>query len=107
MKTSQSFGIHFTIRKDRVKEGKAQVYACITVNKQKCFIALQQSIDLRYWDERRGTGKGGPSGFIVVNNYHEQVRLDSRPKVRTLYLTLASELKAKILGLFQKQMVLS
>ena len=75
MKTSQSFGIHFTIRKDRVKDGKAQVYACITVNKQKCFIALQQSIDLRYWDERRGAGKGGRQDSLSINNYLEQVRL--------------------------------
>jgi hypothetical protein len=52
-----------------------QVYACITVNRQKCFIALQQSIDLRYWDERRGAGKGGRQDSLSINNYLEQVRL--------------------------------
>lgn len=34
MKTSQSFGIHFTIRSDKEKDGKSPFYACITVNKK-------------------------------------------------------------------------
>jgi len=32
MKTSQSFGVHFTIRKGREKDGKTAVYASITIN---------------------------------------------------------------------------
>jgi len=35
MKTSQSFGVHFTIRKGREKDGKTNVYAAITINKEK------------------------------------------------------------------------
>jgi len=35
MKTSQSFGVHFTIRKGREKDGKTAVYASITINKDK------------------------------------------------------------------------
>ncbi len=74
MKTSHSFGVHFTIRKDRVKDGKVQIYACITINKQKCFIALKQKIELKYWDDRRGAGKGCRQEINVVNNYLEEVR---------------------------------
>ncbi|HEY1025691.1 MAG TPA: hypothetical protein VGE26_11045 [Sphingobacteriaceae bacterium] len=59
MKTVQSSGVHFTVRRDRVKDGRAQVYACIIVNKEKCLMALQQTVDLRYWNERRESGKGG------------------------------------------------
>lgn len=75
MKTVQSFGVHFTVRKDRVKDGKAQVYVCITVNKEKCLMALQQTVDLRYWDERRGSGKGGRQEVSSMNSYLEEVRL--------------------------------
>jgi site-specific recombinase XerD len=75
MKTVQSFGVHFTVRRDRVKDGKAQVYACITVNKEKCLMALQQTVDLRYWDERRGSGKGGRQEVSSMNSYLEEVRL--------------------------------
>lgn len=28
MRTSQSFGVHFTIKKDKVKDGVTNVYAC-------------------------------------------------------------------------------
>ena len=75
MKTSQSFGIHFILRKDRIKDGKGKVYACISVNKQKRFIALQQAVDLKCWDERRGLGKGSRPEIISINNYLEEVRL--------------------------------
>ncbi|MBC7695796.1 MAG: hypothetical protein H7141_10155 [Burkholderiales bacterium] len=40
MKTSQSFGIHFTIKNDKVKDGKAPTYACITVNRKRSYLAL-------------------------------------------------------------------
>jgi hypothetical protein len=40
MNTTQSFGIHFTIRSDKEKDGKSPIYACITVNRKKCFFAI-------------------------------------------------------------------
>src|SRR5690606_3410842 len=58
MKTSQSFGVHFTIRTDKEKEGNAPVYACITVNKKRCYIALKQFVDINYWDNTKGALKG-------------------------------------------------
>lgn len=47
MKTSQSFRIHCTIRADKAKDGKAPIYACITVNKERSFIALKQLVDVK------------------------------------------------------------
>lgn len=50
MRTSQSFGIHFTIRADKVRDGKAPVYACVTVNRKRCYIALKQLVEVKSWD---------------------------------------------------------
>jgi len=47
MKTTNTFGVHFLIRPDKLKEGKAPVYARITVNTDRMLIALKQWIDPR------------------------------------------------------------
>jgi hypothetical protein len=35
MKTSQSFGVHFTIKKEKAKDGVTNVYVSITINKER------------------------------------------------------------------------
>lgn len=75
MKTSQSFGVHFTIRADKEKEGKAPVYACITVNKKRCYIALKQSVDINYWDNVKGEFKGTREEFKQINKYLQDFQL--------------------------------
>ncbi len=74
MKTSQSFRVHFTIRADKAKEGKAPIYASVTVNKQRCHIALKQVIDVKNWDSGKGVAKGNREEVKAVNNYLTQVR---------------------------------
>ena len=44
MKTTNTFGVHFLIRQDKLKEGKAPVYARITVNTDRILIGLKQWI---------------------------------------------------------------
>ena len=75
MKTSNSFGVHFTIRADKEKEGNAPVYACITVNKKRCYIALKQFVDINYWDNAKGALKGTREEFKQINKYLQDVRL--------------------------------
>jgi site-specific recombinase XerD len=74
MNTSQSFGIHFTIRSDKEKNGKSPIYACITVNRKKCFFAVRQNTDSKSWDNRKGTCKGSKDEFKAINNYLESLR---------------------------------
>ena len=74
MKTSQSFGVHFTARADKVKDGKAPVYACITVNRKRSFIALKQLVEIKNWDNLRGTLRGNREDVIMINNYLQEVR---------------------------------
>jgi site-specific recombinase XerD len=74
MKTSQSFRIHYTIRADKAKDGKAPIYVCITVNKERSFIALKQLVDVKSWDSGKGIAKGNREEIKSINNYLSQVR---------------------------------
>ncbi|TWR25495.1 site-specific integrase [Mucilaginibacter achroorhodeus] len=75
MQTSQSFGIHFTTRPDKAKDGKEPIYACVTVNRQRAYIALKQNVDPKNWDSGKGAAKGNKDEVKSINNYLEEVRL--------------------------------
>ena len=75
MKTTQSFGVHFTVRADKVKDGKAPIYARITVNGQRISMALKKTVELSSWDAARGYAKGVRGEVKSLNNYLEEVRL--------------------------------
>jgi integrase len=74
MKTSQTFGIHFTVRSDKEKNGKVPIYACITVNWKKCFFAVKQNICLKNWDNGKGAAKGSKDDFKAINTFLENLR---------------------------------
>lgn len=75
MKTTQSFGVHFTVRADKVKDGKAPIYARITVNGQRISMALKKTVELSSWDAARGHAKGVRGEIKSLNSYLEEVRL--------------------------------
>lgn len=74
MKTANSFGIYFTVRPDKIKEGKVPVYVCITVNRKKIFMALKNWVNLKQWDTRKGSGKASSEEGKKLNNYLEDIR---------------------------------
>jgi len=75
MKTSQSFRVYFTIKNDKEKDGKAPLYVCITVNKEKSLIALKQNVDVNIWDFGKGAAKGTKTEAKELNAYLDEVRL--------------------------------
>ncbi|PRY52725.1 site-specific recombinase XerD [Arcticibacter pallidicorallinus] len=75
MRSSQSFGIHFTIRTDKVREGKVPVYACVTVSRLRSYIALKQLVEVKSWDNAKGALKGNREEFKSINNYLQEVRM--------------------------------
>lgn len=75
MQTSQSFGIHFTTRPDKAKDGKEPIYACVTVNRQRAYIALKQNVDPKNWDSGKGAARGNKDEVKSINNYLEEVRM--------------------------------
>jgi len=86
MKTTNTFGVHFLIRPDKLKEGKAPVYARITVNTDRILIGLKQWIDPRSWDMRKGLGKGAKEEIRSLNNYLSEVRTELGECYRELQL---------------------
>ncbi|MBK0378574.1 site-specific integrase [Mucilaginibacter sp. SD-g] len=75
MKTSQTFRVYFTIKSDKARNGKAPLYAAVTVNKEKAFIALKQHISLSVWDFGKGAARGTRDEARRVNAYLDEVRL--------------------------------
>ncbi|SDI85147.1 site-specific integrase [Mucilaginibacter gossypii] len=74
MRTSQSFGVHFTIKKDKVKDGIACIYAVITINKDKVIFALKKRVNVDHWDKGHGGLKVKVPEAKETNGYLEQVR---------------------------------
>ena len=95
MKTTQSFGIHFTARSDKEKEGKSPIYACITVNGKKCFFAVKQSVELKSWDARKGAAKGSKEDIRAINSYLETLKrslgnIYQKMQLKGVYVTAES-----------------
>ncbi|HEX8377529.1 MAG TPA: Arm DNA-binding domain-containing protein [Pedobacter sp.] len=86
MRTSNTFGIHFLIRPDKLKEGKAPVYARVTVNAERVLIGFKQWIEPRAWDARKGIGKGTKSETLALNNYLSEIRVELGECYRELQL---------------------
>lgn len=94
MKTSQSFRIYFTIKSDKEKDGKAPLYVVVTINKEKCFIALKQKmVDTKIWDFGKGAAKGTKDETKELNAYLEEIRL----KLGNIYKEL--QLKGKLINI--------
>lgn len=74
MKTSQSFGVHFTIKKERAKDGVTNVYVSITVNKERIRFALKHQVKIDNWDAGRGGLKIKVAEAKETNAYLEQVK---------------------------------
>lgn len=74
MRTSQSFRVYFTIKQDKAKDGKAPLYASVTVNKEKSFIALKQKVSTAIWDFGNGAAKGNREESKLVAAYLGDVR---------------------------------
>jgi hypothetical protein len=75
LKTTNTFGVQFLIRQDKLKNWKVPIYARITLNGEIIHFALKQWIDPKYWDPRKGYGKGNRDEVSTINNGLEQVRV--------------------------------
>ena len=73
MKTVNSFGVHFKIRAEKIKDGKVPVYVSITVNGKKIFIALKNWVSVKQWDTRKENAKSSSEEGKKLNNYLEDI----------------------------------
>ncbi|GAB3922218.1 site-specific integrase [Mucilaginibacter myungsuensis] len=74
MKTSQSFGVHFTIKKEKAKDGVTNVYVSVTINKERIHFALKHYVKVDNWDKGRGGLKIKVPEAKETNAYLEQVK---------------------------------
>jgi len=75
MKAMNTFGVQFIIRQDKLKDGKAPIYARITVNGEIIHFTVKQWIDPKFWDQRKGSGKGNKDVVKIINGGLDQIRL--------------------------------
>jgi len=69
-----TFGVHFVIRKEKVKNGKAPVFGRITVNNQRCEVSIKKWVPVKDWDDRKGRIKSLSDEYKNLNSFLEQVR---------------------------------
>ena len=69
-----TFGVHFIIRKEKAKNGKAPVFARVTVNNQRCEVSIKKFVPVRDWDGRKGRVKSLTDEYKNLNSFLEQVR---------------------------------
>ncbi|MFO8234724.1 MAG: site-specific integrase [Bacteroidales bacterium] len=74
MKTQNTFGIIFYLRKYKEKDGKAPLYVRITVDGRRTDIALKRKIDLKNWNDAKGKAKGTSEDIRTLNTFLERIR---------------------------------
>ena len=74
MKKINTFGIQFVIRKHRIKDDKAPIYARVTVNRERAEISIKKRIHVDNWNNGRGMAKGKSPEIGKLNSYLEQIR---------------------------------
>lgn len=74
MKTKSTFGIHFVLKKAKIIDGTAPIYARITVDSKRCEISVKKRIPVTNWNKGQGMAKGKSPEIARLNSYLEQIR---------------------------------
>lgn len=74
MKTTNTFGIVFYLRRYKIKDGKAPIYVRITVDGKRTDIALKIDIEIDKWNNIKGMAKGKSEEIRSLNTFLEKVR---------------------------------
>lgn len=74
MITKNTFGIMFFIRTHRGKDGRAPIYARITVDGKRTELSVKLNVDVNNWNNAKGMAKGKGDEIKTINTYLEQIR---------------------------------
>jgi len=74
MRTTNTFGIVFYLKKCKARDGKAPIYVRITVDGKRTDIALKKNIEIKYWNGNKGMAKGNNDDIRLLNTHLEKVR---------------------------------
>ncbi|GGG49553.1 site-specific integrase [Bizionia arctica] len=73
MKTSTTFSILFWLKLSKAKNGKAPLYARITVNGKRAEISLKRKIIIEFWSSAKNKVKGTNQEARIINEFLDQV----------------------------------
>lgn len=71
---SDTFGVQFIIRKDKLKDRKVPIYCRITVNGIITHFSLKQWIEPKYWDARNDAESKGKKEIVILNSNLRKVK---------------------------------
>lgn len=76
MKTTNTntFGVIFYLKKYKINNGIAPIYARITVDGKRVDVSVKRSIDEKNWNGEKGMAKGSREEIRSLNAFLEQVR---------------------------------
>ena len=76
MKTANStFGVIFYLGKYKAtNDGKAPIYARVTVNGSRIDLSVKRSIEQDNWNANKGMARGSREEIVKLNKYLEQYR---------------------------------
>jgi site-specific recombinase XerD len=107
MKTKNTLGITFFIKKKRAKEGKAPVYAKITVDGLPTELSLKSEIEIEKWKGSKILASGRDAEIQSLNDYIGEVRSGLKESYRQLQLQrkliTAEAVKKHFLGEDEKE----
>ena len=74
MRTTNTFGIQFIIRMNKLKENLAPIYCRVTVDSHRVEISLKHWIDPKDWNSAKGMARGSREEIKSLNHFLEEVK---------------------------------
>lgn len=94
MQTQTSFAILFWIKKNRIKNGKALIYARVTINGSRLEISTQREVAIKDWDANSQSVKGRSNEARVINDQLAVIKakiLNCRSRVEASHEAVTTE----------------
>ncbi|GAA4304633.1 Arm DNA-binding domain-containing protein [Aestuariibaculum suncheonense] len=76
MKTTQTFSVLFWLKQSSIKNGKAPLYARITVNGKRAELSLKRKVLVSEWDSNKSRLKGLGDEAKLLNEFLKQISAD-------------------------------
>ncbi|MBN2486104.1 MAG: site-specific integrase [Bacteroidales bacterium] len=107
MTRTNTFGVIFYLKKQKEKDGKAPIYARITVDGRRAEVSIKKEIDIANWSFGKGMAKGKGEEIRMLNTYLEQIRSRivecyQQLQLKKVLIT-ADSVKNKFLGIEEKE----
>jgi site-specific recombinase XerD len=106
MRTTNTFGIQFITRMNKIKNGLAPIYVRVTVDARRVEISLKRYVNPKEWNGKKGMARGSRNDIKSLNHYLEEVRSNlvacyQEMQIQKQLIT-ADGIKNKFLGTSQK-----